>query len=743
MFKEFGKLSLSKKLVAVLIIVALIWLIVVGAQSTFDNLQTKNNYYSQKILQKMNVNKDQAIFIAIQENNLNYVKKALKMNKNIEVKNSLGETPLLVACQKNNLDIIKFLVEKGANIKAVDNRGNSVLHKALGFWFTLHPQNSKLSIIQYLVDNGADVNVKNNIGNSPILEAVNTNSTEIMDYLISKGANIKDKNKAGDNVLILAVSNTRITPEMIKYYTSKGISINAANNKGETPLTYAIRRSNQMPNFSLINVLAENGSNINTKDKQGKTILMYAAEVQPRTSPIAEWKQTNPSSVDSLTKKLPVNATDNIGKTALMYAAEANNCANVMSLIKAGANVNQKDKSGKTAIIYAAGNDTTDVLTNHGANINAQDNNGKTALMYAKDYSSTETLITNQANYKIKDKQGKTAADYARANAKLNIATLLQSPNPYQNLSTQQIHCNSNDEVHFIGVAYSNKDYPNKVDMKVSIKNKPIILLLFSYKPMKWEILSGKNSKIKKVILAGSPKQTCKGLSYNTPIVKNTNDRLGLDAPTSNRNEYSKLMSTIEREIGVRPKTSLRVYAGKTVEVNGENTIQIYESQDSLSNLPTRLECRDTCLLSGDHLTIKQGPAITTRSKYKGKWYLEATLKTSAFNLDYYDAYVGIDERKKDGSFSQFFDYSLPHIKENKLKNGDIIGVAMDLDNSKLYFYVNGEPKSRFNSIQIKPAMEYWVGIYTKNKNNSWSANFGAQPFKYPVPSGFKAFNAK
>lgn len=749
MLKDFFKFSLSKKLLVILIVLVLGYLAFAGIQSTIENSRIGNNYQAQYNLQRMNKNKDQAIFIAIQDNNLQNVKQALKMNNNIEVRNSLGETPLLTACQRSNLDIIKFLVEKGANIKAIDNRGDSVLHKALGFWFTTNPKDSKLSVIQYLVDNGADVNVRDNIGNSPILEAVNANSVEIMDYLISKGANIKDKNKAGNHALILAVSNARVTPEMIKYYTSKGISINAANNNGETALTYAIRRGNQMPNFSLINLLAENGANINTKDKEGKTILMYAAATEPRTSPIAEWKQTGPNSVDALIKKgLPVNATDNTGKTALMYAAEANNCANVLALIKAGAIVNQEDKNGKSAIFYAAGNNTTDVLVNRGANINAQDNNGKTALMYAKDYKSAETLIANQANYKIKDKQGKTAANYAKENAKLNIFNLLNSPNPYQNLTKDQIHCSYYDEVHYVGVYNSS----NVINVKVSTKNKPIVLVLSSYEPVQWNIIKMPDSKIKKVIISGYYPQTYKGLSPTTPVInlsftKNQNDYMHFQVPTSNRNEYFKLVDQIEQKIGVRPKTIQGNSESDYFEVNGKNTIEIVENQENKTNTATKMECRlpvdspDSCLLLYN-LAVSRGAAVSSKSQYKGKLYLEARLSTNAFNLDYYDANVGLDGTKLGNGFPEIFDYRLPEVKENKLRNGDTIGVAMDLDNAKLYFYKNGELNSRYNSIQIKKGMEYWVGAYAKSNNTYWAMNFGATPFKYPIPAGFKAFDS-
>lgn len=99
---------------------------------------------------------------------------------------------------------------------------------------------------------------------------------------------------------------------------------------------------------------------------------------------------------------------------------------------------------------------------------------------------------------------------------------------------------------------------------------------------------------------------------------------------------------------------------------------------------------------------------------------------------------------KNGHSFSEFFTYAIRQGITKKLKNNDVIGVAMDLDSCKVYVYKNGEQMKvsyKPYAFDLKPGMEYWVGMYTKNRNTSWTANFGAQPFKYLAPSGFKAFN--
>lgn len=53
-----------------------------------------------------------------------------------------------------------------------------------------------------------------------------------------------------------------------------------------------------------------------------------------------------------------VNAKDENGKTALMYAVQNANFEAIEVLLKAGANTKRKDKSGKTAFDYTIYHDT-------------------------------------------------------------------------------------------------------------------------------------------------------------------------------------------------------------------------------------------------------------------------------------------------------------------------------------------------------------------------------------------------
>jgi len=101
---------------------------------------------------------------------------------------------------------------------------------------------------------------------------------------------------------------------------------------------------------------------------------------------------------------------------------------------------------------------------------------------------------------------------------------------------------------------------------------------------------------------------------------------------------------------------------------------------------------------------------------------------------------------------------------------GDIIGIALDLDNNKLYFSKNGtfqasgNPATNTNGISITAPSSLSTGVYffgfsdnDGGASSTWSYNFGNPPysansytdgagygnFSYSVPSGYYALNTK
>ncbi|CAH1785339.1 unnamed protein product [Owenia fusiformis] len=81
-----------------------------------------------------------------------------------------------------------------------------------------------------------------------------------------------------------------------------------------------------------------------------------------------------------------INACDQYGWTVLMGAASMNQSAMCLTLIELGADVNARVSYGQTALVIAAQRNHLDcccVLIEHGADVNATDQSGKSALMFA------------------------------------------------------------------------------------------------------------------------------------------------------------------------------------------------------------------------------------------------------------------------------------------------------------------------------------------------------------------------
>jgi ankyrin repeat protein len=95
-----------------------------------------------------------------------------------------------------------------------------------------------------------------------------------------------------------------------------------------------------------------------------------------------------------------VNAKDGEGKTPLMYAAEASVSPEVVkALIAAGADVNAKEAHGWSPLSFAAANnlspDIVKALIAAGADVNATDASGWTPLMYAVRHNPSPEVTTS------------------------------------------------------------------------------------------------------------------------------------------------------------------------------------------------------------------------------------------------------------------------------------------------------------------------------------------------------------
>jgi len=86
-----------------------------------------------------------ALFKAINQNNVNLVKKLIERGADVNGFNIKCETPLIYACDKGCLQIVKHLVKHGADVNYVTAYHVSALATAVA--------SNKTDVTKYLVEN--------------------------------------------------------------------------------------------------------------------------------------------------------------------------------------------------------------------------------------------------------------------------------------------------------------------------------------------------------------------------------------------------------------------------------------------------------------------------------------------------------------------------------------------------------------------------------------------------------------
>jgi uncharacterized protein len=129
-----------------------------------------------------------------------------------------------------------------------------------------------------------------------------------------------------------------------------------------------------------------------------------------------------------------VNTRDKDGSTALMFAAYNGHVDIIRELISKGASINLQDSNGRTALMMASSGpfpDAVKMLLDHQADPNIIDRDEHySALMYAAAEGQLEVvriLLANRADPALKDIDGDDAETFAKNNGHKEIVSLLQS----------------------------------------------------------------------------------------------------------------------------------------------------------------------------------------------------------------------------------------------------------------------------------------------------------------------------
>ncbi|ORX70404.1 ankyrin [Anaeromyces robustus] len=248
----------------------------------------------------------------------------------INQRDSNGNSLLLYAVLKNDREVINDLIARGADINAKDNFGNSILSKAIY-------QNNQYLIMKLLNNDNVLLNEPNNFGDIPLIIAIKCYPTKVnvdinpfdsnSNYQLYDSLNSKQNFQMEENFY----------KNIINILIEKGSNINQVNHKGKTALVYAI----EFGLFNIEKLLIKNGAIINHYfGEKNISILMYAINLFSEIN-IIQYLLENNAEIDY---------KDEEGNTALVYAINNSFGEIANLLINYGADINNINHNNESIL---------------------------------------------------------------------------------------------------------------------------------------------------------------------------------------------------------------------------------------------------------------------------------------------------------------------------------------------------------------------------------------------------------
>ncbi|WP_395462927.1 ankyrin repeat domain-containing protein [Wolbachia endosymbiont of Cantharis cryptica] len=156
------------------------------------------------------------LHLAATHGQLPIIKKLLKEEADVNIKDLCGYTPLHLAAANGYLDVVKELIKEGADINAQNKNGRTPLHLAA--------REDKLLVAKEIIKEGGGINSKDDKNKTPFEVALDYGSIETANFL----AAVKDE--CGNTALHYAEKEGNI--KLIKLLLENNADIKATNELG-------------------------------------------------------------------------------------------------------------------------------------------------------------------------------------------------------------------------------------------------------------------------------------------------------------------------------------------------------------------------------------------------------------------------------------------------------------------------------------------------------------------------------
>lgn len=386
-----------------------------------DNVAGINNYISEN--KEINLSNEEGLtplMFAIKLHKNEIAKNLIKGGANINDLTKKGLTPLIVAIRYKNKDFISFLLTQDVDINSKLREHPDALAVAVYY--------GDLDTVKSLLGKKANMNAFYNIKDkqnrkfygTPLFIAIERNHLQIAELLIDKGADINLRSKALINkpisfvTKLMKIFGSYLIKDQLLWNTINHYEeINTVENIVEENEFFTLNRGSSIEISPLqLAIIAgyddialkliKSGANVNEDTYDGGTPLIFAIQ----------------NNKENITKEL-ISAGADVNKkamgeiTPLMVASQIGNIDIIKELINQKANVNEQTRDGRTALSLAVAHNRLDIvkiLLKEHAGVNIKVTNVP-LLLYAiqeKNYEISEELIKNNADIDAVSAEGLT-----------------------------------------------------------------------------------------------------------------------------------------------------------------------------------------------------------------------------------------------------------------------------------------------------------------------------------------------
>jgi ankyrin repeat protein len=296
--------------------------------------------------------KHDAIFDMIRAGDHRGIRKALKNEATVNLRDEEGNTPLIQAAFYLDAAQVAEFIKRGADVNATNNVGLSALMMAV--W--------DLDKTRLLIQRGANVNAASKMGNTPLITASFAyGASDVVKELIGAGAKVDAVNGLGGNAVTAAAEagDLKTLRVLLDHGGDPDSKTHIVESGSEAS---ALMIASQMGHIDCVKLLLERGAKLNLRTEHGNALNFAAFSDRHE---VARLLLDRGIDVDVAGQRVVSFRRGDKGLTPLIYAclSERNDPTLVKWLIERGANVNTKASSGETPLSVARQRGNTKIVS--------------------------------------------------------------------------------------------------------------------------------------------------------------------------------------------------------------------------------------------------------------------------------------------------------------------------------------------------------------------------------------------